>query len=75
MTYRFLGLDFIISSGISRLDKTWPSGAQLLRKLALYRARARQRQQLYRLSDRQLEDIGLSRCEARQEANKPFWLD
>jgi uncharacterized protein YjiS (DUF1127 family) len=38
-------------------------------------ARARERQALARLSDRELRDIGVTRYEARHEANKPWWRD
>ncbi|MCG8427824.1 MAG: DUF1127 domain-containing protein [Chromatiales bacterium] len=42
-------------------------------QLALYRARVRQRRELAEMSDRLLEDIGISRAEALGEAEKPFW--
>jgi len=35
--------------------------------------RARQRRQLNQLSDWQLDDLGISRSDARREATKPFW--
>jgi uncharacterized protein YjiS (DUF1127 family) len=35
--------------------------------------RRRQRQALLQLDDRMLADIGLSRSQAFEEANKPFW--
>ncbi len=35
--------------------------------------RLRQRRALSRLDDRLLRDIGLSRSEAMQEINRPFW--
>ena len=41
--------------------------------LLVWLQRARQRQQLAELSDRQLEDIGISRAQAIEEARKPFW--
>ena len=34
---------------------------------------ARQRRRLLEMSDRQLADIGISRCDARVEAEKPWW--
>ncbi len=34
---------------------------------------ARQRQQLLELDDRMLEDIGISRIDARREASRHFW--
>ena len=33
----------------------------------------RTRRQLARLDDRRLDDIGLTRCEAAAEAERPFW--
>ena len=35
--------------------------------------RARQRNALAGLDDRQLRDIGITRVEAAQESEKPFW--
>jgi uncharacterized protein YjiS (DUF1127 family) len=40
-----------------------------------WRRRAGQRDDLRRLTDRQLDDIGLTRAEAEREAAKPFWRD
>ena len=36
---------------------------------------ARQRRALAALDDHMLKDIGLSRVDARQEADRPFWDD
>jgi len=36
-------------------------------------ARAEQRRQLLNLSDAQLDDIGITREQMFEEANKPFW--
>lgn len=41
--------------------------------LAAAHERQRQRQRLAELDDRALADIGLSRAQARFEADKPFW--
>jgi len=41
---------------------------------AEWRRRARSRNQLVNLSDRTLQDIGISRCMAHWEACKPFWM-
>ncbi len=38
-----------------------------------WRDRARQRDQLQRLTDRDLRDIGISRLDAVAESRKPFW--
>lgn len=55
-------------------DNTWAiRGARLSALLNLWLQRARQRRQLADLSDRQLDDIGLSRTQAAHEAAKPFW--
>ena len=35
--------------------------------------RVRQRRALARLDDRMLSDIGISRCDAEREIEKPFW--
>jgi|GEM_PF-3548717 len=42
-------------------------------QLRLMTARAEQRRQLLNLSDAQLDDIGITRAEMFEEANKPFW--
>jgi uncharacterized protein YjiS (DUF1127 family) len=44
-----------------------------IRTLRVWRARRRQRQTLAELNDYLLNDIGVSRNEARREAAKPFW--
>lgn len=49
------------------------AGARLWSLLGVWRQRARQRHQLLTLSDRQLDDIGVSREQADREAAKPFW--
>ena len=41
--------------------------------LGAWRARARQREALAALDDRLLDDIGLTRAQARSEFDKPFW--
>lgn len=48
-------------------------GPRLLGLLALWIERATQRRALAELDDHLLEDVGISRSEARQEAAKPFW--
>lgn len=51
--------------------------AALLHKAAalirVWRRRAREREQLARLSPHLLRDIGITPVEARHEAGKPFW--
>jgi uncharacterized protein YjiS (DUF1127 family) len=49
------------------------AGLSCARTLATWIDRARQRQALADLDDRMLNDIGITRSEARREAAKPFW--
>ncbi len=51
----------------------WPAHA--VATVALWRQRYRQRQQLGRLDDWELEDIGITRDAAMRESRKPFWRD
>lgn len=48
--------------------------SHLKQRLAEWHARYRSRQELEGLSDATLRDIGLTRCDARREAQKPFWM-
>jgi uncharacterized protein YjiS (DUF1127 family) len=41
--------------------------------LKLWRRRAYDRQMLVTMSDAMLRDIGITRCDAMNEASKPFW--
>lgn len=41
--------------------------------LTLWMQRSRQRHVLSSLQDHELKDIGISRADAIQESNKPFW--
>jgi uncharacterized protein YjiS (DUF1127 family) len=43
------------------------------RGLGSWLERRRQRRALLRLPDAMLKDIGISRCDAWREAEKPFW--
>ena len=45
----------------------------LLRTLAVWRERARQRRVLAAMDDHLLKDIGLTRIDVDQETGKPFW--
>jgi uncharacterized protein YjiS (DUF1127 family) len=47
--------------------------AQLSDTLHTWRERARQRRELARWTERDLHDVGLSRSDIIQEAEKPFW--
>lgn len=62
-----------------RSGRSLPSMRLFFRKawcwLAIARQRYRTRQQLAQLDDRALQDIGLSRADACQEAEKPFWRE
>ncbi len=56
-----VGRNFISTArAIARLYRTWTS-------------RSRERGQLARMSDRELQDIRITRYDATFEANKPFW--
>jgi uncharacterized protein YjiS (DUF1127 family) len=39
-----------------------------------WRRRSRTRHELETLSDATLRDIGISRCDAARESQKPFWM-
>ena len=45
----------------------------ILQHIALWMERSRSRRVLATLDDAMLRDIGLTRYEAAQEVNKPFW--
>jgi len=48
--------------------------SQVKQYLVERRHRARSRDELMSLSDRCLQDIGMSRCTSVFEASKPFWM-
>jgi uncharacterized protein YjiS (DUF1127 family) len=50
---------------------TW---VQVKQRLAQWRYRVASRSELMDLSDRVLQDIGVSRCSAAFESSKPFWM-
>jgi uncharacterized protein YjiS (DUF1127 family) len=50
-----------------------PVVSRLVAQLRLWRRRARERNQLARLSERDLHDIGMSRGTVYAELQKPFW--
>ena len=50
-----------------------PFFAEMINVLWLWNERARQRRHLSGLTQRELDDIGVSREAALQEAAKPFW--
>jgi uncharacterized protein YjiS (DUF1127 family) len=49
--------------------------AQVLATLGEWRRRMREREQLARLDDRMLQDIGLTRADAEFLSDKPFWRE
>jgi uncharacterized protein YjiS (DUF1127 family) len=51
-----------------------PRWNQMKQQFSEWRRRARSRHELYGLSDQTLRDIGVSRCDAQHEGNKPFWM-
>jgi uncharacterized protein YjiS (DUF1127 family) len=50
-----------------------PILASLIETIAVWIMRRRQRQALSELDEHLLNDVGLSREQARREAAKPFW--
>ena len=48
---------------------------RLFESLGRWQQRARSRRDLMAMDDHLLKDIGLSRADAWQEADKPFWRD
>jgi uncharacterized protein YjiS (DUF1127 family) len=50
-----------------------PAVTAALHALSTWCERARQRRALLMLSDADLKDIGLSRCDALGESCRPFW--
>jgi uncharacterized protein YjiS (DUF1127 family) len=51
-------------------ESWWRQGARLI---ALWHRRAQERRELTAMGERDLRDIGISRLDARREADKPFW--
>jgi uncharacterized protein YjiS (DUF1127 family) len=49
--------------------------SHLLETVSLWYRRAHERQELARLSERDLHDLGLSRGDIYDELSKPFWRD
>jgi uncharacterized protein YjiS (DUF1127 family) len=48
--------------------------SRVKQNLVEWHRRARSRNELMGLSDRDLQDIGVARCTADFEASKPFWM-
>jgi uncharacterized protein YjiS (DUF1127 family) len=65
-------LPHLPSFSLSRLNiMGWVTA--LRSKLALWRERSQSRNRLAAMDGAALKDIGLSRCDAWREVNKPFW--
>lgn len=64
-----LALGYGSQTGSKRLAPA----ADILALARVWYGRARQRRQLKQLSKWQLDDLGISQNQARQEAAKPFW--
>ena len=47
---------------------------QLKLRITEWQRRVRSRRELEGLSDATLRDIGITRCDAHREMNKPFWM-
>ncbi len=63
-----LSLDFTVHS---RQGLRW---SDVKRRLTIWWQYSCSRSELEGLSDKCLQDIGISRCEAEFEAAKPFWM-
>jgi uncharacterized protein YjiS (DUF1127 family) len=57
------------------LDDLSDAAQSFIETLRVWRRRMRERDQLARLDDRMLKDIGLSRAEAIHLGSKPFWRE
>ena len=57
------------------LDDLSDAAQSVVATLRAWRQRLRERDQLARLDDRMLSDIGLTRGDAEYLASKPFWRE
>jgi len=64
-----------ISRHQTALDALSEAGDWAFATLRAWRRRIRGRQELARLDDRMLKDIGLTHAEREFLANKPFWRE
>ncbi len=63
-----------IPASVNTREQTgFPVWHTLARMLNVWNIRIRHRRALARLSDRELEDVGLNREDLMQEVRKPFW--
>jgi uncharacterized protein YjiS (DUF1127 family) len=58
---------------MTMMNTTSTPGLRWRRKIALWRARAAERDALASMSERELRDIGVTPAQAYAEASKPFW--
>jgi len=66
--------DIDISSAVySIVQRIEAASVKVLGTLAIWEARSQERQQLSKLSDRMLVDIGLTRDQVAVEVGKYFW--
>ena len=63
-----------ISTHTATTGRVFPLLRQAAELGRAWMERARQRNDLKRLDDRMLADIGISRSQAYEEASKPFWM-
>jgi uncharacterized protein YjiS (DUF1127 family) len=56
-----------------RQQKISESVRRFIKLLETWRRRARSRRELMVKTDRELHDVGITRCDASHEAAKPFW--
>ena len=57
------------------LDDLSDAAQSFFATLRLWRRRMREREQLSRMDDRMLADIGITRADAASLSNKPFWRE
>ena len=68
-----IAIDLPISKSPSILAVLAGAPRQVVSWIGRCAARAKQRQDLYDMDDRMLNDIGITRYDAVFEAQKPFW--
>jgi uncharacterized protein YjiS (DUF1127 family) len=60
---------------VHRAGRGARAGALWRERLAAWLQRRRERCELLKLNERELRDIGITRCDALREAAKPLWRD
>ncbi|MBF7729241.1 DUF1127 domain-containing protein [Pseudomonas sp. N040] len=66
---------FAFTSGGRRIVQFWAPLRAAYRQLRRWWQLSEQRRRLALLDERALHDIGLSRADAMQESERPFWDD